>query len=293
MCGGKSKSSLWSMHMCYSTGDDLQQAVASATGVKATLGTDVGSANDAAAALQAAGEAVQSSFGNVGDSAAANYGLNMKQFAGKIYELTKAATQEITALTGQIKAAGEFKDFTDPAQVTGADALMVKMTETTSIGEGIGMKLGEIHDQCMVEAVPQAAEQYYPVMYFVDKEYVEVPSTCGGDVIGKIVVGSADSCAAACDNAIHSCVGYQFFSSGENSGCFLLSNFKTGFYYTGCKDHGPIKAKKQSFLQTNQPALQSGCYAKLSKFEGTTLAVDPSGKCKQCFKELTKADRCY
>merc|ERR1719313_995359 len=66
--------------------------------------------------------------------------------------------------------------------------------------------------------------------------------------------------------------------------CVLFSNFKTGFYYTGCG---------KSFLQTSGQACESTCYAKLSKFEGTTLKPNPSGKCKQCFKEVTKADRCY
>jgi len=35
------------------------------------------------------------------------------------------------------------------------------------------------------------------------------------------------------------------------------------------------------------------CMVKLSKFEGTTFKPDPEGKCKQCLKELTRADRCY
>jgi len=38
---------------------------------------------------------------------------------------------------------------------------------------------------------------------------------------------------------------------------------------------------------------QVRCMAKLSKFEGTTLKPDPSGKCKQCMKKLVKAQRCY
>jgi len=35
------------------------------------------------------------------------------------------------------------------------------------------------------------------------------------------------------------------------------------------------------------------CMVKLSKFEGTTFKPDPKGKCKQCLKELKRADRCY
>lgn len=38
---------------------------------------------------------------------------------------------------------------------------------------------------------------------------------------------------------------------------------------------------------------QVKCMAKLSKFEGTTLKPNPSGKCKQCMKKLVNAQRCY
>lgn len=38
---------------------------------------------------------------------------------------------------------------------------------------------------------------------------------------------------------------------------------------------------------------QVRCMAKLSKFEGTTLKPNPSGKCKQCMKKLVNAQRCY
>ncbi len=108
------------------------------------------------------------------------------------------------------------------------------------------------------------------------------------------MVGDQDACAGACDAHIHDCVGYQFFDLGKGvSTCTMLSNFKTGFYYTGCGD------VKKSFLQTGaDQKLQTApftakCYAKLSKYEGTSLKPNPNGKCEQCFKELTKADRCY
>jgi hypothetical protein len=128
-------------------------------------------------------------------------------------------------------------------------------------------------------------DQYYPVMYFVDKTYEEVPTTCDGGLVGTPIVGqSARTCAASCDSHIHDCVGFQYFETGKDSLCFLLSGYKTGFYYTGCG---------KAFLQTDKAPFEAKCYAKLSKFVGTTLKPNPSGKCKECFKDLTKADRCY
>jgi len=130
-------------------------------------------------------------------------------------------------------------------------------------------------------------DQYYPAMYFVDKDYQKVPTTCSGPLASKpIVSGSKDACASACDLNIHSCVGFQYFKKDGQELCFLFSGFDTGSYYTGCG---------KSFLQAHakKAPYEAGCYAKLSKFVGTTLTPNPSGKCKQCFKELTKADRCY
>jgi len=39
--------------------------------------------------------------------------------------------------------------------------------------------------------------------------------------------------------------------------------------------------------------LKTQCVVKLADFEGTTLKPDPSGKCKQCLKELEEAKKCY
>merc|ERR1719456_1487172 len=109
-------------------------------------------------------------------------------------------------------------------------------------------------------------------MYFVDKKFADVPSTSGGPAVAEPMVGeNIDRCASACDSHIHSCVGFQFFKRGDFSGCVLFSNFKSGFYYTGCG---------KSFLQTEAAPFTATCYAKVSKFEGTTLKPDPSGKCK-------------
>lgn len=132
---------------------------------------------------------------------------------------------------------------------------------------------------------PKAEMQYYPVMYFVDKAFVKMPTTCSGDLAAKpIVTLDSDGCASACDANIHDCVGYQFFKVGSKTLCFLFKNFKTGVYYTGCG---------KSFLQEAKPPFEASCYAKFSKFGTSTLKPNPSGKCEQCFDQLTKADRCY
>jgi hypothetical protein len=259
--------------------------VKTATGLSSTM-------QDMAASLQ-------KSFGAVGDSGVSGLMQDAKVYAGTLEhtaEDAKAAGDKLGSLS---KDTTLIKDFTDPAQVTKAERLMEDIDEAVAEGEVAGDKLEKATNLAspFAQTVPKAAEQYYPVMYFVDKEFDEVPSTCTGEKVLKPIVGkSPDGCATACDAAIHSCVGFQYFKDGDDELCFLLASYKTGFYYTGCGGE-PKKKVKPSFLQEGEgkkaAPFEAKCYAKLSKFESTTLKPDGSGKCKQCFKTLTKADRCY
>lgn len=147
--------------------------------------------------------------------------------------------------------------------------------------------------------------QYYPIMYFVDKEFVNVPQTCNGDLIGSpIYFKNYHGCAAACDADNQNCVGFAYFPTGDSEPnlCFLFSKFTSVQYYTGCDEDAVVtKKKSSSFLQMDSNSTQpireeptgAVCAAKLSKFVGTNLKPDPSGKNDFKLKELTKADRCY
>jgi hypothetical protein len=282
MCGGKSKSSIFAMHMCDSTADDLSTRSGTAGSLKADMDSKVKIAKGLSDKLQKSGAALQKDFGAVGDSGAAGLAQAAKVFAGDLVHKAEDADEAAQKLGGLVKDASGLKDFTDPATVTKAERIMEDIDESVAAGEAVTDELDKLIDLAdHPDSKAGAAKQYYPVMYFVDKEFDGVPSTCSGDMVAKPLVGSEDDCASACDSHIHSCVGFQFFDGF----CTLFSNFKTGFYYTGCG---------KAFLQTAKAApYKATCYAKLSKFEGTTLKPDPSGKCKQCFKDLTKADRCY
>merc|ERR1719253_1470286 len=287
MCGGKEKSSLFAMHMCDSTGEDLSTSAGKASSLKADMDAKVKIAEDLSGSLQSGGAALQKSFGAVGDSGAAGLAQKMKVFAGTLEHKAEDADAAAKKLGGLAKDSSALKDFTDPATVTKAERIMEDIDEAVAEGEDVTDELDKLINLAdHADVKSGAVKQYYPVMYFVDKEFEDVPSTCSGDIVAKPVVGSADACASACDANIHSCVGFQFFKNGDKASCVLLSNFKTGSYYTGCG---------KAFLQTSNKAapFTATCYAKLSKFEGTTLKPNPSGKCKQCFKDLTKADRCY
>jgi hypothetical protein len=288
MCGGKSKSSIFAMHMCASTEADLGTRSSTARSLKATIDDKVDTVKWLAKYMQEKGAKLQKSFGAVGDSGAAGLMQDAKVFAGTLLHKAEDAAAVADKLGSLIKAAGGLKGFTDPTTVTKAERIMEDIDETVAEGEAVFDQLEDLKQLAGPDTPPGMGspdKQYRPVMYFVDKEFNDVPTTCSGDMVAKPMVNwGEDACAQACDAHIHSCVGFQYFEYGGTVDlhgermCFLFSKFNTGSYYTGCGKKAPVVAK---------------CFAKLSKFEGTTLKPNPSGKCAQCFKELTKADRCF
>lgn len=284
MCGGKSKSSVFGMHMCADTASDVKDAQASMTDISADLEKVAGSVDATKKSMQKMAEGFQASFGKVGDPAAGALMQSAKVYAG-VLEKAANAGKDTVKNAGDLKgkAAGlQGADFSKVEDVKKAEDLVSQMQSVTSEGSEQVNELGKLLAQSNpAEADPDAdskdlAKEFYNFMYFVDKDHKDTMSTCAGDAVEKPLVGSKDECAMACINDVHDCVGFNYFE-GEDSGlCFLLSSFKTATYYTKCKDQK-----------------EAVCMAKFSSFEGTTLKPDGSGKCKECFKEVTKADRCY
>jgi len=236
--------------MCDSTQDDLGVSSNKASSLQADIDAKVKTASGLSATMQTMAASLQKSFGAVGDSGASGLMQDAKVYAGTLEHTAEDAKAAADKLGSLSKDATAITDFTDPAQVTKAERTMEDIDEAVAEGEVASDKLEKATALASPTAptTPKAAEQYYPVMYFVDKEFDEVPSTCTGAKVAKPIVGkSPDGCASACDAAIHSCVGFQYFKDGEDELCFLLSKFETGFYYTGCG--GAPKKKIKSFLQ--------------------------------------------
>jgi hypothetical protein len=142
-------------------------------------------------------------------------------------------------------------------------------------------------------------DQYYPAMYFVDKAYRDMPMTCTGTIIEQpIYYKNYEGCAAACDFRNQECVGFAYYPTRNNGPnlCFLFSDFTSGQYYTGCNTEFLQKRGSASLeqpLDSDVEPKHPVCVAKLSKFVGTSLKPKADGTCKNCFKELTHADRCW
>lgn len=282
MCGGKTKSSIFAMHMCASTQEDLSELSAKASALESDMHAKVKLAKGLAQDLQTGAEALQKSFGAVGDIAITDLMQGAKLFAGSLED--KAANVDTVAgkLAAVISAAMKLKDFSDPAVVTKAEHMMDETEKGMAEGEAAADDLEDAIRMAnpAFDDAAGAAKQYYPVMYFVKKEFQNVPSTCGGTPVAEAITGeSEDGCASACD--ARGCAGFQYFS-GPVKLCFLYSKLKSIVYYTGCGN---------SFLQVGQraPPFQATCYAKLSKFEGTSLAPYASGMLGMA----TQANRCY
>lgn len=295
MCGSKTKSSVFGMHMCANTGEDLAFAKGRMTDVESELSASLSTLSDAAKTMQDSAEFYQGHLGQNGDPAASDLMQTAKVEAGKLNETAGAAKKvedDMGDYKGQEGAMGP--SFTSVEDVSNAEALIRKMDKATSQGETAVDDMAEVLSANInSNGTENASKQYYSAMYFVDKKFVDSPSTCGGEAAATPMVGDLDGCARACDNAIHDCVGFSFFPAigGSSKGlCFLMSSFKSLTYWKGCGQTG-------NFLQVkggkgSPDPMEVRCMAKLSKFEGTTLKPDKSGKCKQCLKDLTGRDSC-
>eukprot|EP00747_Dinoflagellata_sp_TGD_P159606 gnl/TRDRNA2_/TRDRNA2_177906_c3_seq9.p1 gnl/TRDRNA2_/TRDRNA2_177906_c3~~gnl/TRDRNA2_/TRDRNA2_177906_c3_seq9.p1 ORF type:complete len:280 (-),score=93.52 gnl/TRDRNA2_/TRDRNA2_177906_c3_seq9:108-827(-) len=235
------------------------------------------------------GEELQKVFGKAGDLPAGDLMQEAKMFAGVLEHTAEDSEAAASKLKDLVKESEGLSDFSEPDTVTKAEHLMEDMTKAIAEGKESAATLESMTNKASPLAASKgAAAQYLPIMHFVDKAYVDMPSTCSGEPVGKPIVGkSLDDCAAACDADVHSCVGFSYFGNGKEPLCFLFSNFKSAVYYKGCD-------KSAMFIQKKSKATPSvTCLAKLTEFDGMTLKPDKSGKCKQCLKKLVDADRCY
>lgn len=274
MCGGKSKSAIFSMHFCDQTKSDHEAAMKAGGKAKDALAEVTTKVSDASKKLQKVGADLQKSFGKVGDGAASGQMQDAKGFAGELEAAAKDGEEKGENI-GKIKPAGD--------DLPAIEAATADLKAATSAADAETAKLAKLEKLAVGAEAKGTAKLYYPVMYFVDKKLEDVPTTCGGDAAAKPMLGNMDSCASTCEElGSLKCVGFQFYPE-EGGMCVLLSKVKTATYYTGCG--------KSAFLQS-APA-DTKCVLKFTEFEGQSIKPDGSGKCKFCLKEAKKADRCF
>merc|ERR1719171_318946 len=200
MCGGMTKSSVFTMHFCADTAEDLENIANKGIDLSAKMEEAGQEGLDKADQLQAFSTNLEEEFGTGGDPVASDLCQSGKVFAGDLQHAAED-TMKISAKLGELKEkAVELggKDMADQEVITEAEALIKELDKTLAEGEkslettlemidlvdgGLSSDEGEGEGDAKEEE-PKKGEkdeldQYMSVMYFVDREYVDVPSTCG------------------------------------------------------------------------------------------------------------------
>merc|ERR1719446_170897 len=106
-----------------------------------------------------------------------------KVWAGDLIHAADDGVKEHDALK-EVEEKGEASkkkgDFSDYDNAKEAEEHIEEMQKLTAKGEESHEELTEMFEVAhpSAEVVEGAADQYYNIMYFVDKEFDEVPSTC-------------------------------------------------------------------------------------------------------------------
>lgn len=261
MCGGKSKNSIFGMHLCDQTEEDLKKATKAAFAVEHHLEDVCGGEKTVSESVAKASQSMQKAFGQIGDPAASNLMQRFNVYAGEWLHESESCLD----FAANVKSLGKHskklqgKDLKKYANRKDAEDHLAKLQASSTEGSEMLEKHAEDWKKAQPmgsdehragQLLPMILEQYYSVMYFVDKEYADdakTPVTCDGDVIGEPALGlDAQHCAAACDDMVGKCVGFSAYSShsgNENAFmCILFSKFTSVQYYTGCD-------KNTNFLQ--------------------------------------------
>jgi len=305
MCGSKTKSNVFEMHLCAKTGKELADTMETMGESAEELEVLSGKVLEAANAIQFAAANLQLSFSQR-DYVASDQMQAAKVYAGKLLVAVKAA-DKLRAEYADLDVKGKAKesaDFSVGSEINEAEEITMAMQKAITAGAASAQEL----ESLLAAAAPTLrynettpGKQYFPVMYFVEKNLSTAPSTCGGTTVGDPKVGTFDACAEACDFEVGQCVGFNYFANTTDAGlCVLFSKLKSAMYYTGCVNttEAPVPAEGTMLVQRGRKLGEANpfdtrCVAKLSDFEGTTLKPDPSGKCDMCLKETEEAKKCY
>mmetsp|Transcript_68150 Transcript_68150/g.121475 ORF Transcript_68150/g.121475 Transcript_68150/m.121475 type:complete len:501 (+) Transcript_68150:36-1538(+) len=288
ICGSKTKSMVYQMHSCDDTLIQLDKSL-EALGVLVTkVGDLAASMGSIGVKVDAKADEMKAKFGAIGDPAASNLfqesekvGSEMNAWSGKLSALkttmegTETATEAILV-----------KDFSIIANAKEADSLMATMAQEATLASKsleeateYTLSVTPTNDLFGKTLSDDAADQYYPIMYFVDKKLNATPATCSGQLMKTHIGVSKGGCAAMCDAAgSKGCMGFLFVPGKDawhrsmpSSVCFTFSGLTSIQYYT------------KTDCATASEVM---CYGKLSKL----LDAPPLDKEKG--QKAVKAERC-
>lgn len=255
MCGGRKKSLVFEMHFCADTTGALKESAMVADEMLSYMYDTAFIGAELTANLLDSGKLLKEYAGMSGLPSVSEMGVAAEAAGMDIIKTTVAAGcldgyREMIAVYKEADTMQSL-DFTLSKNLQKADDARAKMKELSLFLDMCTMKLEEFlvqvyplfHEFTELEGEEDlkkahdeyatAFEQYYPLLYVIDKESAPKMSTCEGDVIGKPAVLTMPECAAACNSLVYpaKCMGYQFFKLGNSDElgpiCFLFSQIKS------------------------------------------------------------------
>jgi hypothetical protein len=285
MCGGDSKSSMYEMHLCADTANDLQAASESTGHVLQYFFENADQLKFYDQECLKSGQKLMSVAGAGGDPVAADLGMMANKASGIAAKLLVDGTctdaySELLAVYNEAQSTKDL-DFSNAADLEKADTAIQKMKELSPIAEGCAKKAEDFNVKTYpwfveyaeslssddpgawwddhLKATAKATQLYKPLAFVIESTTPAKLSTCGGEVIGHPMLMHYQECAEACDMTVYpeSCVGFQHFGFGsggsEKELCFMFKSFKSMATWT-CDflSYDEKFWKASAFLQTRQ-----------------------------------------
>jgi hypothetical protein len=251
ICGGTKKSTIWEMHLCQDTADDLKAGTLHGVEVLTFFHEGAALAVDLGAKITAAGVALAEVAGLSGSPATRSLGMAATQAGGvlaKSYIDGKGAYNALFEATTEAKGL-EGADFTMASDATKAEhAIKAINTHKGKVERAAGviydliiaaypaadyMEFGDAFSDknVLIKAVKNGSEaiDFRLAPYAMGMEsLVPQASSCSGQVLGMPMVGlGVTGCAIVCHETIYpeKCVAFGSYEvSGSEDLCFLFSD---------------------------------------------------------------------
>lgn len=326
MCGGKTSSDIFEMHTCDDARSNLEDIITKVEDIIFLHLQDlVDHVKDIADEGLYDATEIRGVFGAAGGPEVSAYMQNAIEYSNVLHEASRKAQKLIDSMEDPYDAAKSMLD----ADLHDFDNIKVAENAIKDMKKGV--KSADKHNydmrEIMKEAHPislmgeedfnstEAATQYYPIMYFVEKsfesQYVlegnamfQHPTTCTGNLLRIIFGAVADDCAHVCDGMPGRCSAFQYLAFNDGM-CILFESVKTVQQWVGCHQDEPAPFNVQ-------------CMGKLSRLEGVggiapreNRIVEEAqgdarkrgqagghvrqgdGGCAHCLDKVEKYDRCY
>jgi hypothetical protein len=312
MCGNQEKSTIWEMHLCADTAQDLEESMTSAKEAldfffeQAVLTVELGKK------LTDAGADLEKTGGLAGSPTAADMGMKAKQSTKPLTQGYQVGYKNYGKLLAAYKIGEELKteDFTDAKKTTEAEHAIAKMKELTGpvLGEaqslynsaklaypGVATLLGEepaAGDGPAVALSQDMPFDYRVASYAFEPTFPAGMSACKGEIVGSPIFGlDVTDCGKACSGTVSpvKCIGFSHYQVDDGSLCFMLADISEVMTFT-CPD-APKECIPASGGAAEACSPSAACYVKMSEIStGYRPKADALKKTSRCFAEPAKTD---